>query len=42
MTIMALVCSKAFRFPVERFAIYLLSGLLVFDFLNRSTMPNGV
>lgn len=38
MSILALVFSQAFRFPVDRFPIYLLAGLLVFDYFNRSTL----
>lgn len=38
MAILALVFSQAFRFPIENFPLYLLSGLLVFDFFSRSTV----
>ncbi len=38
MTILAIVFSTAFRFPVSKFPIYLLSGLLAFDFFKRSTV----
>ena len=36
--ILTVVFSTAFRFPMVNFPIYLLSGLLLFDFFNRSTM----
>ena len=38
MTILGLVFSAAFRFEVENFPVYLLPGLLLFDFFNRSTL----
>lgn len=38
MVILTAVFSTAFRFPIPDFPIYLLSGLLVFDFHNRSTL----
>lgn len=38
MVILTVVFSTAFRFPVRHFPIYLLSGLLLFDFFSRSTM----
>ncbi len=38
MTILTVVFSTAFRFPVPYYPIYLLPGLLLFDFLSRSTL----
>lgn len=38
MTILSVVFSQLFRFQIEHYPIYLLSGLLVFDFFNRSTL----
>ena len=36
--ILTVVFSTAFRFPMANFPIYLLSGLLLFDFFSRSTL----
>lgn len=36
--ILTIVFSTAFRFPIPRYPVYLLSGLLLFDFLSRSTL----
>lgn len=38
MIILSVVFSQLFRFRVENYSIYLLSGLLLFDFLSRSTL----
>ena len=38
MTILTIVFSAAFRFPLVNYPIYLLSGYILFDFFNRSTM----
>ena len=38
MTILSVVFSQLFRFQIENYPIYLLSGLLLFDFFNRSTL----
>jgi ABC-type polysaccharide/polyol phosphate export permease len=38
MTILTVVFSTLFRFQLERYPIYLLSGLLLFDFFSRSTL----
>jgi ABC-2 type transport system permease protein len=40
MTILAIVFSTVFRFPAQTypFPLYILPGLLLFDFFNRSTM----
>ena len=37
MSILTIVFSTAFRFPLVHFPIYLLSGLILFDFFSRST-----
>lgn len=38
MTILTVVFSTLFRFQLEHYPIYLLSGLLLFDFFSRSTL----
>jgi len=38
MTILTVVFSTVFRFQIEHYPIYLLSGLLLFDFFSRSTV----
>ncbi len=38
MVILAIVFSTAFRFPIDHFAVYLLSGMLVYNFVSRSTV----
>ena len=38
MVILTVVFSTLFRFQIERYPIYLLSGLLVFDFFSRTTV----
>lgn len=38
MTILSVVFSQIFRFQIEHYPIYLLSGLLLFDFFSRSTV----
>ena len=38
MTILAVVFSNAFRFPIENFPVYLLPGLLLFTFFSRATL----
>ena len=38
MTILTVVFSAAFRFPIAHYPIYLLAGLILFDFLSRSTL----
>ena len=38
MTILTVVFSTLFRFEIERYPIYLLSGLLLFDFFSRTTL----
>ena len=38
MTILTIVFSAAFRFPVPNYPLYLLPGLLLFDFVSRSTL----
>ena len=37
MLVMAVVFSTAFRFPVEHYPVYLLSGLLLWNFFSQST-----
>lgn len=37
MLVMAVVFSTAFRFPLEHYAVYLLSGLLLWNFFSQST-----
>ena len=37
MLVMAIVFSTAFRFPLEHYAVYLLSGLLLWNFFSQST-----
>jgi len=37
MTILAIVFSTLFRFALENYPVYILSGLLVYDFFSRST-----
>jgi len=38
MTILTVVFSTIFRFRLENYPVYLLSGLLLFDFFSRSTL----
>ena len=38
MTILSVVFSQLFRFQIENYPVYLLSGLLLFDFFSRSTV----
>lgn len=38
MTILTVVFSTAFRFPVPHYPVYLLPGLLLFDFVSRTTL----
>lgn len=38
MTILSVVFSQLFRFQIENYPVYLLSGLLLFDFFSRSTI----
>ena len=38
MTILTVVFSTVFRFQLENYPVYLLSGLLLFDFFSRSTL----
>lgn len=38
MTILTVVFSTLFKFQLERYPIYLLSGLLLFDFFSRTTL----
>ena len=38
MTILTVVFSALFRFQLENYPVYLLSGLLLFDFFSRSTL----
>lgn len=37
MTVMTIVFSKAFRFPIENYPVYLFCGQLLFNFMNTST-----
>jgi ABC-2 type transport system permease protein len=38
MLVMAVVFSSVFRFPAEHYAVYLLSGLLLWNFFSQSTV----
>jgi ABC-type polysaccharide/polyol phosphate export permease len=38
MTILSVVFSQLFKFQIENYPVYLLSGLLLFDFFSRSTV----
>lgn len=38
MLVMAVVFSSVFRFPVEHYAVYVLSGLLLWNFFSQSTV----
>lgn len=38
LVILTIVFSRAFRFPLENYPLYLLPGLLMFDFFRRSTL----
>lgn len=37
MTVISIVFSQLFKFQIENFAVYLLNGLIVFNFLSEST-----
>jgi ABC-2 type transport system permease protein len=41
MLVMAIVFSTAFRFPIEHYPVYLLAGLLLWNFFSQSTLQSA-